>query len=485
MIKNITFALLIIILLSVVIPATATENLVSLGSDEERQKWIEELEKDGLSTEEIAKRIIDQISQLGEINSSPDPVIEEKFLLEKKIQEMANNIDVIEVDDTFQSTVPYYWVILIADDKQKKIFISEIEESEISVKDKIELKSRLLEIWKAYPMKFEKIGHTTYISPDTKNKEIILTESENLTLQQVDLIYSFKDNITLITPKWACSPSHYDLVYYAALNSGYPDPVTAAQHSGDPDDNFPWDAPEMWYNPDSQIGGAPGMAQQSFDYARGYYQLGNVSGASIWIGRSSHYLTDVGNPLHTGREWDQIRDYLLHFLTHDDVHSLYESYVSTHWDDFDSWVMGNQYIYKWDWNDGADDSTIAVATSSHRFVDTLWTKIYNNRAGFWNEDDWTREITRICFMTSSQYNNGLIDAVMLKPIPGCENLPTDPDLDRDIEDLNGNGGIDYDDVVLYFHYLEWIQENEPIVPFDYNNNGFIDFDDLVRLYNEL
>lgn len=304
--KIISLSIFIIIILFFVAAVSATQNVVQPGNDEERQKWVEELEKKGLSTEEIAKRIINQISQLGEINSSSDPVIEEKFLLEKKIQEMANNIDVIEVDDTLQSTVPYYWVILIADDKQKQIFLSEIEESEISEKDKIELKSRLLDIWKKYPMKFDKIGHTTYISPNTRNTEIILTESENLTLQQVDLIHSFKDDINLITPKWAGSPSHYDLVYYAALNSGYPDPVTAAQHSGDPDDNFPWDTPDMWYNPALCSGGAPGMAQQSFDYARNYYQSGNIAEASVWIGNASHYLTDVGNPLHTGLEREQI-----------------------------------------------------------------------------------------------------------------------------------------------------------------------------------
>lgn len=170
-----------------------------------------------------------------------------------------------------------------------------------------------------------------------------------------------------------------------------------------------------------------------------------------------------------------------------DVHSLYEAYVSSHWDDFDQYVMGNQYVFKWEWseNNGASDSTKAVATSSHRFVDTLFTKIYKNRQGFWNEDEWTREITRVCFLAASKYTNGMVDAIMLKTMPGCTNLPTDPDYDMDIEDLNGNQDIDFDDVILYFNYLEWIETNEPIVPFDYNNNGRIDFDDLFILYNEV
>jgi len=48
--------------------------------------------------------------------------------------------------------------------------------------------------------------------------------------------------------------------------------------------------------------------------------------------------------------------------------------------------------------------------------------------------------------------------------------------------VNGNGRIDFDDVVQYFLYLEWIQDNEPVKLFDYNNNDRIDFDDLYILF---
>jgi len=473
-------AVLMLILLSLAAYATASGNITQFGNDETNKKWVDDLKKDGFSNEEIAKEIIYQISlSQTKVNSTQN----QKLTTDEKIQEILNQVDIIEVDDALQSAMPYYWVLLIADDKQKEIFISEIEKSEISDKDKNELKSRLLEIWEKYPMKFEKIGHTTYISPDTKNQVIVLTDSENLTLQQMDMIHSFKDDIIIITPKWAVSPTHYYLVYYAALNSGYPDPVTAAQHSGDPDMIYSWEPPVMWYNPDLHVGGAPGMAQQSFEYARNFYQLGYTSDASIQIGSASHFLTDVGNPLHTGRETDQIIDKFFHPFG-DDIHSLYESYISNNWSDFNAYVMGNQYSYKWAWN-GADASTIQVATSSHRFVDTLYVKIYNNRAGFWNEDYWTREITRVCLMTSSQYTNGMMNALMLKTFPGCSNLPTDPDMDGDIEDINGNSLVDFDDVVMYFQNMEWIRSNEPIVPFDYNNNGYIDFNDIVLLFNEI
>lgn len=51
-------------------------------------------------------------------------------------------------------------------------------------------------------------------------------------------------------------------------------------------------------------------------------------------------------------------------------------------------------------------------------------------------------------------------------------------------DLNGNGDVDFNDVILYFNYMWWIElpQNEPMVLFDYNINGRIDFNDLILLY---
>jgi PKD repeat protein len=79
------------------------------------------------------------------------------------------------------------------------------------------------------------------------------------------------------------------------------------------------------------------------------------------------------------------------------------------------------------------------------------------------------------------------DAVLPIPValPGMTRLPTDPDGDGLYEDLNGNCAADFNDVVLFFTYLEWIGENEPISLFDFNGNGQVDFADITRLFEEL
>lgn len=68
--------------------------------------------------------------------------------------------------------------------------------------------------------------------------------------------------------------------------------------------------------------------------------------------------------------------------------------------------------------------------------------------------------------------------------PGYTNPSTDLNHDCLHEDINGNGKVDFDDVVAYYANMNWIKENDPVTLFDYNNN-LIDFDDVVKLYSLL
>jgi len=72
------------------------------------------------------------------------------------------------------------------------------------------------------------------------------------------------------------------------------------------------------------------------------------------------------------------------------------------------------------------------------------------------------------------------------PLPGYTELPTDPDNDNLYEDTNGNGYLDFDDVVAFYINMEWIVQHEPDpLAFDYNRTGYLDFDDVVVLYYEV
>jgi len=68
---------------------------------------------------------------------------------------------------------------------------------------------------------------------------------------------------------------------------------------------------------------------------------------------------------------------------------------------------------------------------------------------------------------------------------GDSDVPTDPDGDGLYEDLNGNGELDYDDVVVFFEHRDdgTVQNNADA--FDFNENGRVDFDDINTLFDEL
>jgi PKD repeat protein len=74
---------------------------------------------------------------------------------------------------------------------------------------------------------------------------------------------------------------------------------------------------------------------------------------------------------------------------------------------------------------------------------------------------------------------------VLSVFPGCTNPPTDPKKDGLYEDINGNGILDFDDIVAYYDNINWIEGNAPVALFDYNNNNLVDFDDVVKLYDML
>jgi PKD repeat protein len=72
-----------------------------------------------------------------------------------------------------------------------------------------------------------------------------------------------------------------------------------------------------------------------------------------------------------------------------------------------------------------------------------------------------------------------------KPGGGYFSLPTDPDGDGKYEDLDGNGWIGFNDVVVLYNNMENANAGKygPASYYDYDNSGFVGFNDIVRLYS--
>jgi len=103
-----------------------------------------------------------------------------------------------------------------------------------------------------------------------------------------------------------------------------------------------------------------------------------------------------------------------------------------------------------------------------------------------NQDEGISWTNQVIGLTASGYS---VEYVPSEPspvtFPGKTDPPTDPDGDGIYEDMNGNGYTDFNDVVLFFKQMEWVQAHEPIALFDFNSNGYMDFNDIVRLFKEL
>ena len=71
-------------------------------------------------------------------------------------------------------------------------------------------------------------------------------------------------------------------------------------------------------------------------------------------------------------------------------------------------------------------------------------------------------------------------------VPVCDGCgtPTDPDGDGDYEDLNGNGKLDFNDVVVLSDNLDSTAVTKYRHAFDFNSNGRIDSGDVAALFDE-
>jgi PKD repeat protein len=89
---------------------------------------------------------------------------------------------------------------------------------------------------------------------------------------------------------------------------------------------------------------------------------------------------------------------------------------------------------------------------------------------------------------SATTRDGVLEVVQVSgPPPVEENLPPPRDLDSDglYEDINGNGRLDFDDVVKFFEHFDDLVISQYSRYYDFNRNGRLDYDDIIELFERL
>jgi len=277
-----------------------------------------------------------------------------------------------------------YMPLLVTNDEHKEIYLGYIDNLSVSDSEKTEMKKDLEDIWSRVPDKItekdypvmEKIGNaiTTYVEEtywaDEQSVEWKRAAHSGLTYAGVKLVYK--------NTEWAG---------WAADTAPLPD----SQDQG---------ADRYWYhyyNP-SIGGGAPSACSATAGVAKVYYSKGSSYRQKAFenLGIASHYLSDVGQPMHTGLSYDTFKK---------EEHLQYEQYVK------DNWNSGPKYSQYVNNNAGiksiTDPSQAAkdLAAFSKPYYSQLWGEINNNPNNF--DTTTTRYITAKVLLETAKYNAGL------------------------------------------------------------------------------
>jgi hypothetical protein len=509
-----------------------TENMIT--DDNDRTDFVNNLKEKGYSDKQIAQEIFNYIkekdpnvlnstikrnSSNNHMKSNPKPISESSTIwIDPRIENSTAN-----------------WEYLVATPQEKQNLLDSLEQTKLTIDDKKNTKEELKEIWKKYPVKFVKDGNTTRIVFDLPDKNINLKANETLILLKteqaitepiIENMVSSKissDQSDLITPKWA-GPEHNNFIYYSLQYWGPSEEMNQLARSAAsvpdswsfipdwmPSDYLPYFRDivfsyNMYYNRVSPLrfkGGAPDETQYWINQAKNDLNNGQINNAYTHLGYASHFLTDVGNPLHTGRELDQAKQGDLVYMNgiwvwvphvHRWIHDDYEVYVNNYWNDYFFASAHSQDFYTKSYlaTNDASDEAILVSNQAHNDVDELYLLIHNNPVTWRSESTRSingrtaREITSSnVFKTATGANTLVLLDFLLKPLPNYSNLPNDPDVDHLFEDVNGDQVFDFRDVVDLFQNMEWMQLNEPHNLFNFDNDNQITYGDVVVLFQQV
>ncbi|MEM3505213.1 MAG: hypothetical protein QW532_03185 [Archaeoglobaceae archaeon] len=366
--------------------------------------------------------------------------------------EKFEDLRLIKIDPIFDSTPYGFFIAVGATEEGRKATLFYIEQSSLRDEEKKSLKKSMEELWNKYEVKAEIEEKVVFV---TAEKEISLAKEDEEILEKLAKAFvEFWKKQLKIEPKWAGN-AHGGITYLACrkvvsigshcqiaqTNSSAPDYWSGyVPPNSSPPCNIPqwmWDQIrtiflplivrnyDHWFNPNlcpGGIGGAPAQAENNTRLAKIYWNLcrnGNLyycNEAFRYLGYASHFLEDVGNPLHTSAEVKQISFSIFAFSgCIDCLHKEYENYIDSNWQsgyNFSSVVEEN---LRYSNGYTVTNVTVAVknlATGSNVFGDSVVYTIFT-QPGSWQRDQTLRSITNYTLAESAKYAVGLFRSVVL------------------------------------------------------------------------
>lgn len=204
---------------------------------------------------------------------------------------------------------------------------------------------------------------------------------------------------------WGCEcdvrnylPSDWPSDFLDAIQ-GYIDQVFHSyRHYWNPDFELWWDGVRYY---DGPTGDAPKYAKQYLEKAKNEKATSKYA-AYQNLGYATHFLSDAGQPLHTGLEKKQYHNQWVHFD--------YEGFVYNNWDSGENFKGAfDRTTYAAPVSDPAE-STKTVAKYSNDYLSNLFYIIYDN-PNSWKSDSDLLTITRNCYNKTATHMRGFVEEV--------------------------------------------------------------------------
>ncbi len=332
-------------------------------------------------------------------------------------------LKLIKIDSIFDSTPYGFFIAVGATEEGKKATFFYIEQSSLSDEEKRSLKKSMEELWKKYRVKAEIGEKVVFI---TAEKELNLAREDEATLEKLaKAVGEFWEKELVGIPKWQANV-HSDLIGISCVKEGVPQTYCSISISSAPEPDMWLQIPppsgypewlwnfvlqvvwswEHYFNPSYcvglicfELGDAPGNVNKFINYAKQNYSSREYTNAYRNLGYASHFITDVGNPLHTGAEIRQAFNKWVHYA--------YEGYVENNWNSgykFKETIASNQGYYLFD---NPEKATKNLANYAHQYIDTLYSLIYEN-PNAWQTNSTVRAITLNCLLETAKYTRGLV-----------------------------------------------------------------------------
>lgn len=338
------------------------------------------------------------------------------------------NVESINWDPLIEKETPHY-MLLIVNEVGKASTLRSIDECYASKEEKAWMVDFMHKMWEKYPAKFEKSDGSTYISIEGKEKGLGLNDEEKKGLEKVDFETSryLNDYFGVNnTPKWNGNQHSYiinDSCWKWGVQANLRNIASSCAPQPDTWWGFPENCINHYWNLDIRwLGQAPYYCDYYADLSKAYYDQGQQAYGIAYslLGWSSHFLTDLGNPLHAGREPEQLFTAL--WPPHGPpyyawVHTDYENYVNSYWENpSDYWWPGtppfkntvdNNWAYYWMTDPVAACENLALWSNHRLYEQNLFYHVFNWRYELELNPD-LHDITCNALDDTSRHTTGLV-----------------------------------------------------------------------------